>query len=143
MVNQSYSIVKPESKIAKPETRNSKPVMKLFAAILLPFLLLSCKHSSPADQKKENDTARVEILSVYNDSISLKIYQQPNGWGYDISVNGKLYVHQPHIPAVSGVNGFRSEADAKMIAGLMAHKISHHISQPSVSVEELDSLGVK
>ena len=63
-------------------------------------------------------------------------------WGYDIYVDGKLYVHQPHIPATSGNTGFKNERDAKNTAELVVKKIKKNILPPSISIEELEKLGV-
>ena len=80
---------------------------------------------------------------------TFKVYRNDdgnlNGFGYDIYINGsdKPYVHQPNIPAVSGNKGFSTEDDARHTAELMVYKIKHNIMPPSVSVKELDSLGIK
>jgi len=64
------------------------------------------------------------------------------GWGYDVLVNGEMYIHQPHIPAVPGNKGFKSEEDAQKAAKLMIYKLRMGISPPSITPDELDSLGV-
>ncbi len=66
-----------------------------------------------------------------------------HGYGYNILMDGKLYVHQPHIPAVAGNKGFASVADAKKVGVLSKYKVEHHIMPPSLTVEELDSLRVE
>lgn len=66
-----------------------------------------------------------------------------NGYGYNILMDGKMYVHQPHIPAVPGNKGFVSVADAKKAGNFIKYKVEHHIMPPSVTVEELDSLKIK
>ena len=76
--------------------------------------------------------------------ISIKTFNTTNiGWGYDILRNGKLYVHQPNIPAVAGNAGFKTEVDAKKVAGLMKHKIEKNILPPTIDIKELDSLKIK
>ncbi len=65
-----------------------------------------------------------------------------SGYGFDILNGEKIYVHQPTVPAVQGVRGFSSEANAKACGELMVYKIRHGILPPSVSVAELDSLGI-
>ncbi len=64
------------------------------------------------------------------------------GYGYNILMDGKLYVHQPHIPAVPGNKGFGSDVDAKKAGNFIKYKVEHHIMPPSVTVEELDSLHI-
>ncbi len=65
-----------------------------------------------------------------------------SGYGYDILVNGKVYVHQPNIPAVQGNRGFSTEQAARKTASLVAFKIKNKILPPSIEVRELDSMGV-
>lgn len=74
-----------------------------------------------------------ELITNYVDTI---------GWGYDIYVDGTMYIHQPHIPAVPGNKGFKTEEDAQKTAGLVIYKLSIGISPPSITPDELDSLGV-
>lgn len=64
------------------------------------------------------------------------------GWGYDIYVNGKKMIHQPHIPAVPGRQVFTSEEEAGKVASLVSFKILNNIMPPSVTTSELDSLSI-
>lgn len=68
--------------------------------------------------------------------------EHPDGYGYDILMDGRLYIHQAHIPAIPGNKGFASEGDAKKTGELMAFKIRNNIMPPSITTEELDSLDV-
>lgn len=64
------------------------------------------------------------------------------GFGYDIFVDGRPYIHQTNIPAVGGTAGFKSESDAQAAAELVISKIRQGILPPTVSIEELQALGV-
>jgi len=64
------------------------------------------------------------------------------GWGYDILKNGEPIIHQPHIPAIMGNNGFSSEEKALVAGEFVIKKIKNNILPPRVTPEELDSLGV-
>lgn len=75
-------------------------------------------------------------------NIEIKTFKADYGWGYDILIDGKKYIHQEHIPSVPGNEGFANEQDAKKTAGLMADKISKNIMPPSVTPQELDSMKV-
>ena len=94
------------------------------------------------------DTAKVSTQNVA--SLRIKIFNNDTvkadkpikGFGYDIYKDDAVYIHQPHIPAVGGNNGFSTEAKAKKAAGFVAYKIEHNIMPPSVTPAELDSLGV-
>lgn len=63
-------------------------------------------------------------------------------YGYDIFVDGKLMVHQPTIPAVSGQNGFAKKKDAEKVAELVISKIKAGIMPPTVTKQEMEKLGV-
>jgi hypothetical protein len=83
---------------------------------------------------------KVSIVIFNNDTTADAALK---GYGYSILMDGKMYVHQPHIPAVPGNKGFASVADAKKAGALIKYKVEHHIMPPSVTVEELDSLKIK
>ena len=76
------------------------------------------------------------------DSITIKTFKTDNGWGYDIYLNDKKYIHQQNIPAISGDKGFSNKADAEKTAELVITKIKKNIMPPSVTPNELDSLRV-
>ncbi|HMJ46009.1 MAG TPA: DUF4907 domain-containing protein [Ferruginibacter sp.] len=79
-------------------------------------------------------------------NLEIKTFQNKDdtkGWGYDIYNEGRLYIHQPHIPAVPGNNGFRSQQNAEKAGNFAVYKIRHNIMPPTISVHELDSLKVK
>jgi hypothetical protein len=63
------------------------------------------------------------------------------GWGYEIRTNDSVYIHQPYMPAVSGMKAFRTESDARTIGNLVIEKIKQR-KIPSVSLHELDSCGI-
>lgn len=90
-------------------------------------------HTKPSD----NLTFRV----FRNDT--LKSQESIGGFGYDIMMNGRLYLHQPMIPAVQGLKTFNSEKDAKKMAEFVLTKIKNNIMPPTVSISEIDSLGIK
>lgn len=90
---------------------------------------------APDTSKNPYKDAVVEIKTFTNEA-DLK------GYGYDIYLNQKLYVHQPHVPAVAGSKGFSTPENAKRTGEFVAYKIRNNIMPPSVSPRELDSLGV-
>ncbi len=77
-------------------------------------------------------------------SIRSNIFRNVNvsGFGYDILIGEKLYIHQPNVPAVPGNNGFETEEAAQKVAELVIYKVRNNIMPPTVNIEELDSLGV-
>lgn len=82
--------------------------------------------------------SKVETSIYSNDTTSDK---NLGGFGYNILIDGKMYVHQPHIPAVAGNKGFASAEAAAKAASLVSYKIRNNIMPPSISEHELDSIG--
>lgn len=86
----------------------------------------------------------VEEVNPYKDAnLIAEIIPAPNDtYGYNIKMNGRLLIHQPGAPALPGVEGFKSEEDAMKVAEFVISRIRQNIFPPSVTVAELDSLGV-
>lgn len=82
--------------------------------------------------------SKVEAQVFSNDSTKDKSL---GGFGYNILIDGKMYVHQPHVPAVAGNKGFATSEAAKKAASLVAYKIKNNIMPPSITEAELDSIG--
>jgi hypothetical protein len=114
---------------------------------LVVFVILSCNNDEKNNSarntvvnKSEQPQRKIEIMIFRNDTIP---GSNLTGFGYDIHVDGNPYVHQPHVPAVSGLKGFLTEEDARKAAEYVSRKFEMTNSLPRVSKEELDSLGIK
>lgn len=77
--------------------------------------------------------------------ISIKVYKntESSGYGYDIIMDGRLYIHQPNIPALPGNAGFSNKEDAQSVAELVVTKIRNNIMPPTIDVKELENMGIK
>ena len=108
-----------------------KIVLFYFAAILgIAVVVIAC---SPK-KKAANHQNMLPVEAVVFDSAA--------GWGYNVLVGNKLFIHQAHIPAVQGNQAFASQEEARSTASLVIDKIVHgHL--PSVTVRELDSLHIR
>ena len=53
-----------------------------------------------------------------------------------------MIINQPHIPSIQGNKAFSSRFKAAIAAQFILDKINNNIFPPSISPEELDSLGV-
>lgn len=84
--------------------------------------------------------AKIEVKVINNETS--KENKHTGGFGYDIFLFDAMYVHQPHVPAINGNRGFKTKEQAKTAGELVAYKIRNNIMPPSISVEELDSMGV-
>lgn len=133
----------------------------LFSVISI-FIFISCNNNTIQEQNEQQETSnqkpksfeeheREEMLKFAqqpkenpykNSQIDVKTFKDSLGWGYDIFIDKNQYVHQPHIPAVPGNRGFSKEEFAKKAGEFVAYKIRNNIMPPSVTPEELDSLGV-
>lgn len=116
----------------------------------IPLLIASLGFDNPSistDKKsKPYENAKIEIKTFMNECSplfmlsSLKMWE--GNWGYDIYIYGKLYVHQPYIPAVNENRGFEKEEHAVRTAQLAVDKIRNNVLPLNITVQELDSLGV-
>lgn len=78
----------------------------------------------------------VRIYEVKGDSVSAP------GWGYDILVDKEKVIHQPAIPAIPGIHPFKTKDDAYKTAIFAADKLRLSGTLPTLTIHELDSLGV-
>lgn len=92
----------------------------------------------------ENEQSDVNEINPYpNVDLTIIIIPAPNNtYGYNIIMGGRILIHQPNAPALPGVEGFKTQEDAQMVAEFVIEKIRRDDFPPSVSVRELDSLGV-
>ena len=95
------------------------------------------KNQKPKENPYKN--AKIDIQVFNNDTVK----QQPKltGYGYNILIYDAIYNHQPHIPAINGMRGFHTKEQAHKAAELVVYKIKNNIMPPSLSPQELDSLG--
>lgn len=129
--------------------------MKSLYLIIVVFslALISCQNNEKKDSAQEEqeghaDTTKPAPNPYINSKIDFQVFSNDttadsllHGYGYNIIIDGKLYVHQPHIPAVSGNNGFSTIANAEKAAALIVYKIKNNVMPPSVTSNELDSVG--
>ena len=86
-----------------------------------------------AGKTTKTTPSNYSYVTIYSDSI---------GWGYDIMEGSVRRIHQPHIPAVQGNQGFKSGADAAKVAEKIIEKLDNGIMPPTISVDEMRDLGV-
>lgn len=83
-----------------------------------------------------------------SENLEVKTFEVKNaerkstGWGYDIYSGNNKVIHQPIIPAIPGNRPFKTEGDAMKTGLLALGKMKIEGSLPTLSVKELDSLGV-
>jgi hypothetical protein len=67
--------------------------------------------------------------------------QTSTGWGYNILVDGKPYIHQEIIPAITEKQGFRTKEDALLVARRVIEKIKTN-QLPTITLDDLKELGI-
>jgi hypothetical protein len=68
-------------------------------------------------------------------------FKTGKGWGYDIRVNKKLFIHQTVIAGFTGAKGFDSEQQAGAAAAIVIEKIKSG-QRPSINRDELQQPGI-
>lgn len=115
--------------------------MKKVLFIFVVFLLISCENQKDA-KIEESEAATVSTKSVAPEYTVVTTQDPEFGWGYQLFKDGKLIIDQKHIPAIQGKKGFSSKEDADKTANYILDKIKKGAFPPTISIEELDSLGV-
>lgn len=102
-------------------------------ALPLAALLVMGSCRSQPDPNKNIDSTRpvVQVAAI----------KVPGGYGYDVIVDGKRFIHQNFIPAIPGNRAFQSEADAIKVGTAVVQKIKKR-EIPSITKEELQSWGI-
>jgi hypothetical protein len=113
----------------------------VFSYSIVALMCLACLLPSCSDQNgASRDVDKSQ--STKQATFQIKLVEYDNGWGYDIYLDEKLVIHQPHIPALSGRKGFKTKEQANSVAELAVLKLKNGIMPPSITSQELDSLGV-
>lgn len=99
----------------------------------------------PAHEPGASTGTQEEVNSGSDSKATFSVFRNEDGltYGYDIFIDGKKFIHQSNIPARSGKSGFRSEEDAIKVAAIAVEKINRGGQLPTITTEELDSLGIR
>ena len=86
----------------------------------------------------------VQEVNPYKDAEikAVIIPSENNTFGYDIYLYDAVLIHQPSRPGISGNAGFSTEENALKVAELVIKKIRNNEMPPTVTVQELQALGV-
>jgi hypothetical protein len=85
-----------------------------------------------------------EQKNPYADAeITIKIIPAANNtFGYDILLYGRPLIHQPNIPGLPGNEGFTTKERAQTVAEFVVKKIRNNEMPPTVTIEDLNTMGV-
>ena len=118
--------------------------LKLMVAVLLVLFIVACHTGTslsadgPAAQEvkqQENPYANADITTKIIPSAN-------NTFGYDILLYGRPLVHQPNIPGLPGNEGFTTKERAQTVAEFVVKKIRNNEMPPTVTIEDLNAMGV-
>ena len=122
--------------------------MKIIVLIILVLVFVSCKDAvpkkSPGNEdltltdKPVEDEIREKNTSVYE----VRTVENASGWGYEVWKDGAMVIKQEHIPAVQGIRAFSSQEQAQKAAEIFKAKLEQGIFPPTMSMAELQSIGV-
>lgn len=117
--------------------------MRLFLIVITGIVLSCTDRESKKRYKTDNQFLAVDSLQrKIGANYHIEIINSTNGFGYSIRAGEALLIYQPTIPGLSGNEGFKSPSDALRVANCAVSKMEHGIFPPSISLKELDSLGV-
>ena len=112
----------------KPKTSKNL----LYAAIAASVLLSASAYTFFRHLSRKGDEhLKVEVLPV----------AMSRGWGYEIKVDGKTFIHQETIPAIPGNRPFVTKEDALKTGNVVMKKLLKGML-PSLTPEEVEKLGV-
>ncbi len=110
------------------------------AIIILILLPGFCQGQSQTLTRGEDPSAQSKADSTRKITYSI-IAVGAEAYGYDILVNGKVFIHQTTVPAVPGIRAFARKEDAVKVARLIVTKIEQGIMPPSVTKAEMEAIG--
>jgi hypothetical protein len=121
-------------------------VKHLLNFIFLCIVFCSCSPEQKTEEVKTEiptPIAAPEPVTKYSFNIFMcDSSNQSLGYGYNIITEGRVFIHQPSIPSIAGNKGFSSKAFAEKTANFVIYKLINNIMPPSITPQELDSLGV-
>ena len=124
--------------------RNDKKAIRLFLAVPILLCLFSVFAGPSICEGEAAGAAAKRPADPYAEGdLTIRIISSVSGtFGYDILLQGRPYVHQPSIPALPGNEGFTTRERAQRVAELVVKKIRNNEIPPTVTIEELNSMGV-
>ncbi len=111
-------------------------LLTVFFFVCLPGQSLSADSpSAQVPKQQENPYEKADITIQIIPSAS-------NTFGYDILLYKRPLVHQPNIPGLPGNEGFTTKELAQTVAEFVVKKIRNNQMPPTVTMEDLNALGV-
>lgn len=108
--------------------KRNYPLITVTGAIIILLLILF----SAGTNKNSND----KLLKI--ESVAVPV---ASGWGYNILVDNKIFIHQEYIPAIMGKKTFANKDDAMKTAAIAVEKLKHG-KQPAITQSDLTALKI-
>jgi hypothetical protein len=107
---------------------SGKKLFKYFC-ISLAIITFSC-HGTSKKEGIQNESS--------SPAIQITAFPIQNGkfYGYEISIDGKVLIHQEHIPAIEGEHYFQTKELALKVGNTVKNKLYHN-KLPSLNKEEV------
>ena len=119
---------------------SKSPITPLFLAILFTLFIFS---ALPGTSISADQDVKQQKNPYANAEITIKILPSTSKtFGYDILVYGRPIVHQPTIPGLPGNKGFTTGKRARTVAEFVVKKIRNNEMPPTVTIEDLNNMGV-
>ena len=130
------------NKVAK--MRNNRRTIPIFFAVLYILLIFAgLPGASISSDASGNKEVKPQANPYTNAEITTKIIPSANNtFGYNILIYGRPLVHQPTIPGLPGNEGFKTKEYAQKTAEFVIKKIRNNEMPPTVTLDELNNLGV-
>jgi hypothetical protein len=116
------------------------PIPRLLLAVLFMLFIFT---AFPGPSISTDEAVKQQKNPYANAEITTKIIPSANNtFGYDILLFGRPLVHQPHIPGLPGNEGFSTKEKAQTVAEFVVKKIRNSEMPPTVTIEDLNTIGV-
>lgn len=126
-----------------------RKTISISLTVLFIFFISTCLYgvSISANESTDKKEAKQELKEQNNPyanaQITIKVIPSINKtFGYDIFIEGRPLVHQPHIPGLPGNEGFKTKEGAQKVAEFVVKKIRKNEMPPTVTIDDLNKMGV-
>ena len=128
---------------------NNKSAITIFLTVLfMLFIFVGLPGTSiSVEQVVGKQEVKKEVKQQKNPyanaQISIKIIPSvKKTFGYDILLHGRPLIHQPNMPGLPGNEGFTTRERAQKVAEFVVKKIRKNEMPPTVTIEDLNKMGV-
>jgi len=105
---------------------------KRYWIISLVAVIMLVTASAIIISKKNKTAGSNDMLPV-----ALRTLKMGDGWGYEVLVDNKVYIHQDCIPAISSFKRFSTESEAMLIGNKVVDKIKHG-HKPVITLQDIN-----